>query len=253
MPSPKKIILACKKGLRLMGSPEFGRVQQLNAEEESKRPERSEIINFILSKMQGPTRYLEIGVRNPSHNFNKIQATEKYSVDPGLEFKSNPVDFPHTSDTFFSLMDKGEILPGLQFDLIFIDGLHLAEQVDRDIANALRHLKDSGFILLHDCNPPSEWHARECYEFYYTPAEGAWNGTTWKAFLKWRSQPGLSSCCLDSDWGVGVITRHIELGPKPSLANEFYEFTTFQQNRKDLLNLMDFEEFKSVIERGYRG
>ena len=71
-----------------------------------------------------------------------------------------------TSNRFFSQLDQEKILyKNIRFDVIFIEGLHLAEQVDRDISNALRYLKDDGFIVLHDCNPPLERHARE--DFYY--------------------------------------------------------------------------------------
>ena len=54
--------------------------------------------------------YLEIGVRNPQHNFNHIKANKKYSVDPGVEFKSNPVDFKITSDVFFLKLSRSEVL-----------------------------------------------------------------------------------------------------------------------------------------------
>mgnify|MGYP006088663887 FL=1 len=93
-----------------------------------KSPKRHEIINFLLSQFNSATTYLEIGVRNPDHNFNKIDADKKYSVDPGVEFKSNPVDFQLTSDAFFEQLEVQKILtPDTLFDVIFIDGLHLAE------------------------------------------------------------------------------------------------------------------------------
>ena len=73
---------------------------------------------------------------------------------------------------------EGKILiPDITFDVIFIDGLHLADQVEKDIDNALKFIKEDGFIILHDVNPPTEWHARESYLFFNSPAAGAWNGT----------------------------------------------------------------------------
>ncbi|MCZ2339079.1 MAG: class I SAM-dependent methyltransferase, partial [Chitinophagales bacterium] len=105
---------------------------------------------------------LEIGVRNPNDNYNKIMADVKYSVDPGVEFKENPVDFKMTSDAFFERLRNGEHIDrNIRFELIFIDGLHLADQVDRDIEHALAFLKDDGFLVMHDCNPPTEWHAKK--------------------------------------------------------------------------------------------
>jgi len=43
----------------------------------------------------------------------------------------------------------------LTFDLIFIDGLHNAAQVERAIGNSLKVLHKGGTILVHDCNPTS--------------------------------------------------------------------------------------------------
>ncbi len=213
-----------------------------------KEGSRTETINLILDTFNRETSYLEIGTRNPDHNFNRVSASKKYSVDPGVEFKKNPVDFKMTSDVFFDKFEKREILSeSPKFDLIFIDGLHLAEQVDKDIQNALKHIKEDGFIVLHDCNPPTEWHARETYNYRYSPAGGIWNGTTWKAFLKWRSNPEISSCCVDTDWGMGVLSKTNNLGKGLEHTNPFYEFDTLNKNRKKLLNLLSFQEFKNVV------
>ncbi|PNQ72106.1 class I SAM-dependent methyltransferase [Hanstruepera neustonica] len=213
----------------------------------SKRPLRTDIINFILSQCSGETHYLEIGVRNPKDNFVHIQADQKYSVDPGLEFEENPVDFAMTSDAFFEQLDAGSILPDTQFDVIFIDGLHLAEQVDLDIQHSLKYLKDDGFVVLHDCNPPSEWHARETFRFNHSPAEKYWNGTTWKAFMKWRFNPDVYSCCVDTDWGVGILSKTQAIGNPIAATNLFYEYHVFDQHRSAHLNLIDFEAFKRLF------
>lgn len=249
----KKFLLKIKpikyyvKGRSFVNDLHFLEVQKKCSQETSKNPSRSEIINYLLSLNKNPNSYLEIGVRNPAHNFSHIQATNKYSVDPGMEFKLNPVDFKMTSDTFFKKLSNCEILSkDIKFDVIFIDGLHLAEQVDRDITNSLKHIKDDGFIVLHDCNPPTEWHARERYSYWYTPAQHFWNGTTWKAFLKWRCSPLVNSCCIDSDWGVGILSKNQQIGEHIKFNNHFYEFKTLNKNRKENLNLIDFETFKRL-------
>jgi hypothetical protein len=183
---------------------------KLSDKERAKRPFRHEIINLLLKEIKDPV-YLEIGVRNPDGNFNKINATTKYSVDPGVEFEKNPVDFQMTSDDFFAKIRSGEVLKDVKFDGIFIDGLHLADQVERDIENALDFIKDDGYIIMHDCNPPSEWHARERYDYVFSPAMKSWNGTTWKAFVKARQRKDTFSCCIDTDWGVGIISKKIKI------------------------------------------
>lgn len=232
-------------GGRFLSDPYHLRVNVLNDQEMNKTPKRYDIINHVLQSLNRATTYLEIGVRNPEDNFNKINATTKYSVDPGIEFKANPVDFKVTSDEFFKRLREGNFLSkDTLFDVIFIDGLHLAEQVDRDIENALEFIKEDGFIILHDCNPPTEWHAREEHNYTISPAGQQWNGTTWKAFLKWRYVPIIHSCCIDTDWGVGIISKTRHLAPAPKTANPFFEFNVLHKNRRDQLGLMDFEKFK---------
>ena len=89
--------------------------------------DRIEIINAIIKK-NNFKRYLEIGVRNPDHCFNKIECETKHSVDPGYEFSENPVTYKYTSDEFFSLLEKGklDLHRYYEWDVIFIDGLHLS-------------------------------------------------------------------------------------------------------------------------------
>ncbi len=251
----KKFLLKIKpvryfaEGRSLRKDPIFLKVQKKNSVEIFKKPSRTDIINYLLSINQNDTLYLEIGVRNPASNFDGIKATKKYSVDPGIEFKLNPVDFKMTSDQFFKKLSNAEILSkDIKFDVIFIDGLHLAEQVNRDIENSLKYIKDDGFIVLHDCNPPTEWHARESFEYWYTPAKQFWNGTTWKAFLKWRSSDLVSSCCIDTDWGVGILSKSQEIGKFIECNNPFYEFSILEKNRKLSLNLIDFTTFQKLVQ-----
>jgi hypothetical protein len=242
------IIKYLKMGWLLLNDTTYKVGQKQNQSEVLKMPKRTEVINFLLSLANDNTSYLEIGVRNPDDNYNHILATEKYSVDPGYEFKANPVNFKVTSDDFFDLLARGEILSkDMKFDVIFIDGLHLAGQVDRDISNSLQYIKDDGFIVLHDCNPPSEWHAREDYDYKFTPADINWNGTTWKAFLKRRTDPSLQSCCIDSDWGVGIISKSHLIGKNYQGGNLFFEFSEFSKSRIDSLNLISFDRLKELL------
>lgn len=238
------------KGYKFLSDPKYLHGRKQVKLEMKKEASRTEVINFLLATFHRKTSYLEIGTRNPEQNFNFIKSDLKYSVDPGIEFKKNPVDFPITSDEFFEKLNDNEILStDILFDVIFIDGLHLAEQVDRDIKNALNYISDDGFIVLHDCNPPTEWHAREDYQYRYTPGGGVWNGTSWKAFYKWRSNPTITSCCVDTDWGVGVISKKHNLGVNTTHKMEFYEFKNLDDSRKESLNLMDFHEFSQLIKK----
>ncbi|WP_332033754.1 class I SAM-dependent methyltransferase [Kaistella sp.] len=221
-----------------------------STKEIEKRPLRFEVINFILEKIGGKTTYLEIGVRNPEDNFDKINASLKYSVDPGYENEENNVDFKLTSDEFFEKLKSGNILnPEIKFDVVFIDGLHLADQVEKDITNSLNYLKEDGFIVMHDCNPPTEFHAAENYYYRLSPSGGYWNGTTWKAFFNTRKRTDIYSCCIDTDWGVGIISKKINLGPSTNVHNPYFEYYVMEKYRKESLNLVTFENFKTLVSK----
>lgn len=235
-------------GKKLLNDRYFTLGLDLSKQELLKKPGRSEVLNFLLSAGRQPCKYLEIGVRDPDANFNKIIADEKYSVDPGFESNENKADFKMTSDEFFEKLSNGIILsPKYRFDVIFIDGMHTAAQADRDIENALKYINEDGFVVLHDCNPPTEWHARETYNYLLSPAGGHWNGTTWKAFLKWRRNPSVYACCIDTDWGLGILSKSQPIGKALGEINQFYEFADFSCNREKYLNLVSFEDFKKII------
>lgn len=200
---------------------------------------RTHVINALLQNTL-QRRYLEIGVRNPGDNFNLIQADYKMSVDPGIESRVNQATFPFTSDEFFEKFFNGGLdIAHRRFDVIFIDGLHLADQVYRDIQNALRVIADVGFIVLHDCNPPTIFHARENFR-EQGPATHYWNGTSWKAYVRFRTESDKRCFVVDVDWGVGVIVNHDEsasyrLSPN---ANPFFEYGVLEKDRNRILNLV---------------
>ena len=113
--------------------------------------QRYDIINELIGKFNYKT-YLEIGVRNPDDCFNIINCETKHSVDPGYESPDSKVDYKFTSDDFFALLESKELnlSPTYKWDVIFIDGLHISTQVEKDIKNSLNHLSENGVIILHD-------------------------------------------------------------------------------------------------------
>ncbi|HEX9827184.1 MAG TPA: class I SAM-dependent methyltransferase [Flavobacteriaceae bacterium] len=240
-------------GKRVYSDDFFKRTAQLSTLENLKSPRRTHIINYLISLIDAQY-YLEIGVRDPNKNFNRIQCQNKFSVDPGIEFEDNPVDFKMTSDLFFEKFksNKLKIKPNIKFDIIFIDGLHVSNQVERDILNSIEILNENGFIILHDCNPPSEFHQREQRTFENSPARSFWNGTTWKAFYKFRHHKDLFSICFDCDWGVGILSKtHYPFfnNIKGKVQNEFYEFSVLNEFRNEHLNLYSFEPWAESIEK----
>jgi len=195
---------------------------------------RYHIINYLIEKNKF-LNYLEIGVFK-GENIREINAAHKDGVDPGAEGYTPPeVNYPMTSDEFFDLLKGHE---DIKYDVIFIDGLHHADQVEKDIKNALNHLVKGGFILMHDCNPVS-------YEAQLVPRQTvAWNGDTWKAFVDFKSNNPTYECSVvDTDFGVGVIKN---IGEGYQIDNRVDDWEYFDSNRKELLNLITWDEFKKT-------
>ena len=203
---------------------------------------RFDVINHIAKTYyNNECSYLEIGVEYPDQCFNLINAKKKTSVDPARIEEHTRIDYLMTSDNFFSQLEAGntEFKPDFKWDIIFIDGLHLAEQVYRDIQNALRHC--SGFILLHDCAPPNFWNAHSDYE-YFMNNRHEWNGSTWKAFYKYRTETDRKTYTVYTDYGIGVIEAN-KPGFPISFDNKWFEYGMFKMNMKHDLGIVSQEEF----------
>lgn len=181
---------------------------------------RYDIINSLINR-NSLLSYLEIGVFN-GDNFNRIKCDLKESVDP-----TYPATHQMESDLFFKLNKK-------KYDLIFIDGLHTADQAYKDIMNSLR-LKPK-FIVVHDCNPTTEWHTRSHGE--YKQGE-EWNGTTYQGFIRVKHEhPELICFTVDADYGCGIISGEL-LG--------YVTWDKFDLMRISLLDLISVDEFKDMI------
>lgn len=195
---------------------------------------RWDIINHLCQKYQ-LNNYLEIGV-NDGTCIRQIRMSHKDGVDPspGSEIGGcvvPEINYEITSDDFFNNHAK------IQYDIIFIDGLHHSEQVDKDIENSLKFLRQDGFIILHDCNPPE-------YEIQLVPRQtGIWNGDVWKSIVKLRCQrPDLEVSVIDTDWGIGVVKRGVQ-NLLPYELNQCLDWNFFDQNRDEILNIISVKKF----------
>jgi hypothetical protein len=199
--------------------------------------QRWELMNYLIRKYK-LINYLEIGV-NDGLCIRQIEAEHKDGVDPypGSEVGGAivpEINYPVTSDDFFSFIKGHDI----KYDMVFIDGLHHSNQVDRDVQNALNHITDDGFIILHDCNPLE-------YQMQLVPrVTGLWNGDVWKSIAKLRcTEPNLEVMVVDADWGVGVVRKgKQELYNKASL-EECLTWEYFDQHRVELSNLITVTDF----------
>lgn len=209
---------------------------------------RYHIINYFARK-RGCKTYLEIGT-DTGRCLQRIECAERFGVDPNPKVERPEWNLQRmTSDDFFASTD-------MKFDLVFIDGLHIAEQVVRDIFNSLQALNPQGVILLHDCNPPTE--EAQLRDASLAKDGTRWNGDVWKAIAYVRRfHPEILCRVVDTDEGIGVIIpADCDRLPKRSDADE-QEAQTFidgltwhelEQNRDQLLGLVSSrEELESAL------
>ena len=192
----------------------------------SRSPSRTDLLNHLIAT-RGYRDYLEIGVRDPRQNFDKVHVTgRKHSVDPDPQ---RPVTHKMTSDAFFAQADG-------TYDLVFIDGLHIADQVERDILNSLERLTPNGAVVLHDVNPLTADAQTDDYD-----GKKHWNGTVWKAWVKLRAtRADLSMRVLDMDEGCGFIERGTQQTiDLPTTDYAKLDYALLARERARLLNLVD--------------
>ena len=191
---------------------------------------RYDIINSLIDKFNYKS-YLEIGIWTLKC-FKAVRCQLKHSVDPMVK----KATFNITSDVFFANRN-------IKYDLIFIDGLHTAKQVKRDIENALDCLADGGTIVCHDMLPNTIWEARATKDF---DAKGIWNGDCYKAWIELRkTRKDLSMVVIDADWGCGIIRKGSQI-TIPSRTGD--DFKTYRQNTKEIMNTIEPEDFYSWLE-----
>ena len=172
------------------------------------------------------SNYLEIGC-NDDELFSRIKIKNKIGIDPVIGG-----NIKITSDDFF-MQNK------LKFDCVFIDGLHIYDQVKRDIVNSSEFLNDNGFILVHDCLPRSiSSQAVPRYKL-------TWNGDVWKAIVDLRRDPNLEIFTCLADEGISIIQNKknsniLKIDKKISEI----KFKDFYYNHQEYMRIISFDQFK---------
>ncbi len=195
----------------------------------SKKKNRLDIVQDIIDS-KNYKKYLEIGCFN-DELFNHVKCELKVGVDP---FSGGTVRLK--SDEFFKTNKEN-------FDCIFIDGLHIYQQVKRDIENSLKFLSQNGIILIHDCLP------NNFYEQAVPRCQWTWNGDVWKAIVECRNNKDLDVYTCYADYGIGVIFNR----PNRNLLNyqkKDYSKLKFDEYHRDpykLMNIIEYDELKKVF------
>jgi hypothetical protein len=174
--------------------------------------------------------YLEIGCYNDDC-FSKINASKKVGVDP---FLGGNVRM--TSDDFFNINKE-------KFDCIFIDGLHIYEQVKKDIINSLKFLNDNGVILVHDCLPES------IYEQAVPRSKRRFKGDSWKAIVEMRTRKEIDTYTCIADEGLGIILKRKNHNLLNINENNFKKlsFKDYYYNTLSYMNLISVKDLFKLI------
>lgn len=184
---------------------------------------RLAFIQDIISK-NNYKNYLEIGIFQWDV-FDHIVCEKKTGVDPDLSHYKGPnkaLIHEYTSNQYF--FKPNHLHDEEKFDCVFIDGLHLREQVVKDVENVLPFLNEWGTIILHDTNPPrKDWCQREWLSNW-------WTGDVYKAVIHFRMRDDLTVETYQIETGITTIQKI------PSPNPLWYEF--LDSNREYLLNIL---------------
>ena len=194
-----------------------------------KKSSRFDIINKIKKKKKFKS-YLEIGCQSDV-NFSKIIIKNKIGVDP-----QSGGTHRMTSDDFFK-QNKST------FDLIFIDGLHVYEQVLKDIENSLKVLNDNGVILIHDCLPAKIWHQT------IPQTHSSWNGDVWKSIVKSRTRIDIDTYTIEADQGLGLILKRENKDLLVDKIENFknLKFRDYYIHHKKFMRIIDENDVLEII------
>ena len=194
-----------------------------------KKSSRFDIINKIIKKKKFES-YLEIGCQSDV-NFSKIITKNKIGVDP-----QSGGTHRMTSDDFFK-QNKST------FDLIFIDGLHVYEQVLKDIENSLKVLNDNGVILIHDCLPAKIWHHT------IPQTHSSWNGDVWKSIVKSRTRIDIDTYTIEADQGLGLILKRKNKDLLVDKIENFknLKFKDYYIHHKKFMRIIDENDVLEII------
>lgn len=213
-----------------------------------------ELLQYLINTYNYQS-YLEIGTEY-GYNFSKINCLHKECCDID-NTKFNNITYHMTSDEMFERMSIDN-----KYDIIFIDGMHDEDYVDRDIINSLKHLNPGGVVCIHDVIPNYS-SVQKTYELVESPEE-IWTGNVWKSITKLEYNNLEFYTVLNYDFGLTIIKykenpyllklpNHKSPIQYKYVFNDDYDFfkepienhMTFQGNH--VLHCINIEKFKEIF------
>jgi len=204
---------------------------------------RWDVMNHLIRHFDHKT-YLEIGVCGHDlegnaaggENFKRIIALSKDGVDPA----GPPANYIMPSDDFFERLD-----PNRKWDMIFIDGEHAPNQLDRDFINSLKHLAEGGTIVIHDAYPNLDLMVNR-------HMLGEARGYCWRYPAKLRcTQPEFDVWTLIPDNGMSIIRygNKVPLYDKVSMETALdWEYCKIHMD--EILNVITPVQLKEIFHNG---
>lgn len=196
----------------------------ITAEQEMPGPDYYNWLLRIHHWLQPPT-YIEIGLGHGRSLALTGANTRAIGIDPyeGTWDHLNYICphgpatlFPLTSDDFFERHDLRKVINQKTFDLAFIDGLHLFDQVLKDFINLERYARKNSVILIHDCLPIAPIVAEREH------VTGFWTGDVWRIIPCLKAfRPDLKIVTIPTKpSGLAVVTN---LDPTSTILADNYE------------------------------
>lgn len=201
----------------------------------------TQLIQYLIDKY-GLKSYLEIGVKNPASNYDKIECEYKDGCDPDLT-QPDAKKFTiarYESDLYFKKVfdfkeKHGEIK---LFDLVFIDGLHHADQVKRDFQNSLHCLNDGGFIIIHDTCPETEKGTE------VPRVNKRWWGDVYKFVMNLGQYKGIQYFTLNIDEGITIVWKDATQREKDTCPDcDFDYYNTMKEFYLNIIPPSDLDKY----------